>query len=258
MPDASIIGASGIRRDPAAREQAKQILWQQHSGPGRERQPNLYAILDAARDKQIYPVLQRLARTEQILGLYQGHAATELAAVAPYLVNFGITDRVFDWVWEHGWGENWGIFLWSLVSPDTLRAHFRRLTMVQDDGGARLLFRFYDPRVLGAFLPTCDAAQLREMFGPVQRLMLEQDAGRTLVSFRVVEQVGSVQPGSLPPAGAATTALGDMRATISGSAATKRPLRLVEDSWVLDRAEAGQPGRQAAGSQPASEATGQC
>ncbi|HVC59660.1 MAG TPA: DUF4123 domain-containing protein [Acetobacteraceae bacterium] len=161
--------------------------------PGQGRQPYLYAILDAARDKRIYPELRRLARTEQVLGLYQGRTASELAAVAPYLVGLGTTDRVFDWLWDQGWGESWGVFVWSLVSPDTLRAHFRRLTMVRSDAGARLLFRFYDPRVLGAFLPTCDAAQLDEIFGPVQRFMLEQDAGRAMVSFRAGGEVGSGQ-----------------------------------------------------------------
>jgi hypothetical protein len=239
MPDASIMEATAIRRDPAVRERAKQILWQLHTAPQRERQPYLYAILDAARDKRIYPVLGRLARTEQILGFYQGRAATELAAVAPYLVNLGTTDRVFDWLWEEGWGESWGIFLWSLVSPDTLRTHFRRLTMVHDHSGARLLFRFYDPRVLGAFLPTCDAAQLREMFGPVQRFMLEQDAGRTVVSFRVLEQVGGG-----PSAGSATAVRDGARATISNGDGAARSLRLVEDAWQLDSADGGQQGRQ--------------
>lgn len=177
--------AGAIRRDPAARERAIRCLWQVDSAAERGRQPYLYAVLDAARDDGIYPELRRLASTEQILGLYQGRAATELAAVAPYLVCLGSTDRVFDWLWGQGWGESWGIFLWSLVAPDTLRAHFRRLTMVRSDDGKRLLFRFYDPRVLGAFLPTCDAAQLSEMFGPVQRFMLEQEAGGAIVSFRL-------------------------------------------------------------------------
>ena len=184
MPDAVPMEAATLRGDAGAKERAKRFLWQMDIGPPRERQAYLYAILDAARDKRIYPTLRRLARTEQVLGLYQGRSATELAAVAPYLVCLGITDRVFDWLWDEGWGESWGVFLWSLVSPDTLRAHFRRLTMVRNDAGERLLFRFYDPRVLGEFLPTCDAAQLREMFGPVQRFMLERDGGREIASFR--------------------------------------------------------------------------
>jgi Domain of unknown function (DUF4123) len=148
MPDAEFKQPAEIRRDPAARERAIQSLWQLDGRPERGRQPYLYAILDAARDKRIYPELRRLARTQQVLGLYQGRAASELAAVAPYLVGLGTTDRVFDWLWEQGWGESWGIFLWSLVAPDTLRAHFRRLTVVRSDAGERLLFRFYDPRVL--------------------------------------------------------------------------------------------------------------
>lgn len=184
MPDGDTLDAAGVRRAPAAKERAKRLLWQLEDRPGRERQGYLYAILDAARDERIYPGLRRLERTDQVLGLYQGRAATELAAVGPYLVSLGTKDRVFDWLWEQGWGDNWGIFLWSLVSPETLRAHFRRLTMVRDAQGKRLLFRFYDPRVLGAFLPTCDAAQMNEIFGPVRSFMLEEAAGSAIASFQ--------------------------------------------------------------------------
>jgi hypothetical protein len=56
--------------------------------------------------------------------------------------------------------------------------------MVRTDAGQRLLFRFYDPRVLGPFLPTCDAAQLREMFGPVTAYMTESPDGNAVLSFR--------------------------------------------------------------------------
>ncbi|HEY2399507.1 MAG TPA: S1 RNA-binding domain-containing protein, partial [Steroidobacteraceae bacterium] len=39
--------------------------------------------------------------------------------------------------------------------------------------GKRLLFRFYDPRVLRPFLPSCEAGQMREMFGPVEHFAVE-------------------------------------------------------------------------------------
>ena len=91
---------------------------------------------------------------------------------------------MFDWIWEFGWGENWGVFLWSLVAVDALRSHFRRLTMVQGPHGGRMLFRFYDPRVLREFLPMCDAAQLREMFGPVAAYMVEAPQGDAIITFR--------------------------------------------------------------------------
>ena len=39
-----------------------------------------------------------------------------------------------------------------------------------------LYFRYYDPRVLRAWLPTCDPAQLAEFFGPVEFFIAEDEA----------------------------------------------------------------------------------
>ncbi len=186
MSETAIPTVTEIRSDPEARQRAISCLWQLNRMPGGQRRPYLYAILDAARDERIYPGLRRLAATEEILCLYQGRGAAELATVAPYLVCLGTGNRVFDWLWEQGWGESWGIFHWSQVSPRTLREHFRRLTVVQTENGQRLLFRFYDPRVLRVFLPTCDQAQLHDMFGPIHAFMVEGDDGRSVISFRVL------------------------------------------------------------------------
>lgn len=186
MSETAALTTAGVRLEPQAKQQATRLLWQMHSMPGGHRQPYLYSILDAARDERIYPGLRRLAATEEIICLYQGPTATELATVAPYLVCLGTGDRVFNWLWDEGWGESWGIFVWSLVSPQQLRTHFRRLTMVSTEGGQRLLFRFYDPRVLRDFLPTCDASQCQELFGPVTRFAYEAEFGRAVVLSTVL------------------------------------------------------------------------
>jgi hypothetical protein len=183
MPDSAAARRETIRQDMRVRERAIRLLWQLDEAARQPRQDNLYAVLDAARDPRIYPGLRRLANTDQVLPLYQGAAATELAAVAPYLVGLGTTDRVFDWIWREGWGESWGIFVWSLGTTEALRAHFRRLTMVRTEDGRRLLFRFYDPRVLLPFLQTCDAGQLTEMFGPVDHFLLETSDGTGVGDF---------------------------------------------------------------------------
>jgi Domain of unknown function (DUF4123) len=176
--------AAGIRRDQAARRRASLLLWQQEAVPEQPRQAHLFAIVDAARDRSIYAGLQHLAAWHAIMPLYQATEAGNLAAVGPYLICLGQTDEIFDWIWENFWGDAWGIFLWSPASAEALWAHFRRHMLARTTDGERLVFRFYDPRVLLPFLPTCTAAQLRDFFGPVEHFSLEDDDGAALVTLR--------------------------------------------------------------------------
>ena len=176
--------AAGIRRDRAARRRASLLLWHQEAAPDQPRQGHLFAIVDAARDRSIYAGLQRFAAWHEIVPLYQGAAAGNLAAVGPYLICLGQTDEIFDWIWENFWGDGWGIFLWSPASVEALRAHFRRHLLARTTDGERLVFRFYDPHVLLPFLPTCTAAQLRDFFGPIEHFALEDDDGAALVTLR--------------------------------------------------------------------------
>jgi hypothetical protein len=66
-----------------------------------------------------------------------------------------------------------------------LRRHLRRLLQVRTEARETLFFRYYDPRVLRAFLPTCDRAQLAEFFGPIQRFDLEETDSAKLRRFRL-------------------------------------------------------------------------
>jgi hypothetical protein len=165
-----------------ARATALFHLWCENiRGAGHD--PELYALLDAARDPAIYRGLQGFAATEDIVCLYQGPTAAEMAAVAPYLVRIGPRTDVFDWLWDEGWGESWGIFIWSVATIEQLRAHFRKLTKVRTEDGKVLLFRFYDPDVLSIFLPTCTPAQIEEMFGPVMRFFMEASDGAAIEEY---------------------------------------------------------------------------
>jgi hypothetical protein len=55
---------------------------------------------------------------------------------------------------------------------------------VKTEQGKMLYFRFYDPRVLRIFLPTCDAMQLRELFGDaIDSFILEDEDPAFAIRF---------------------------------------------------------------------------
>ncbi len=63
---------------------------------------------------------------------------------------------------------HWGILLRSTAPLAAVRQHLRRFLVVGTHDGGELYFRFYDPRVLSVFLPTCSAEQLDIFFGPIE------------------------------------------------------------------------------------------
>jgi len=47
-----------------------------------------------------------------------------------------------------------------------------------------LIFRYYDPRVLRAYLPTCSPAELNTFFGPVTAFITEGENPGEILEFR--------------------------------------------------------------------------
>ena len=115
--------------------------------------------------------------------LYRGGSDASLSAVAPYIFRFGDSQSFSTWYMESGWGDSWGVLLkCSLPMPEVHR-HFRKFLLVKTEDDRELYFRFYDPRVLRIFLPTCDAAQIREFFGPVDYFVLEDEDPASAMRF---------------------------------------------------------------------------
>jgi hypothetical protein len=130
-----------------------------------------YAILDAARDKVIYPKIVNSGIKS--ICLYHGTKSVELATVAPYLVLLERDTPFTDWLLNQGWGKSWGIFLKTSETLEKLQQHFRQFLMVYNEDGKLLYFRFYDPRVFRVYLPTCNEAELKTVFGPVTYFLTE-------------------------------------------------------------------------------------
>ncbi|MBK1839038.1 DUF4123 domain-containing protein [Azospirillum sp. YIM B02556] len=164
-------------------------LWPQgapYGGPERDGRA-LYMIVDAARDPGLYPGLLAREEETEMRALYQGDTASDLAEVAPYLVQLPRGSAVADWLVGEGWGRGWGVLLQADGDIDAVRRHLRKFTIVNDGKGTTYLFRFYDPVVLGSFLPISDAAQRAALFGPGIRFLVEDAGADALVLFEAVD-----------------------------------------------------------------------
>lgn len=153
-------------------------LWRPGAGGG---SPEVYLLLDGARDDRVLPLIRRHWIDHRCL--FRGRLAPELAAAAPYLVSLGPRSTVTRALVAKGWHRSWGVFLRSPAILQDLVRHFRQFLRVRDEAGREFFFRFYDPRVLRVYLPTCTAGELRAFFGPVELFSLEGDEEDTMLEL---------------------------------------------------------------------------
>jgi hypothetical protein len=142
---------------------------------------NLWMILDGARDRRIY---SDLLNSHLIYScLYSGEVPFELEVAAPHLVQLEYEDKSTRTLIQRSWGRSWGVFLRSDARMERLRRHLRTMLVVRSWRGERLLFRYYDPRILRVYLPTCTQQELKSVFGPVQQFYTEAESCDALTRF---------------------------------------------------------------------------
>ena len=146
----------------------------------------LYAVLDGARSPAVTRTLMQWARG--CVCLYEGPVPRELLAVAPYLVHLRRDADSTRELLEKAWGQSWGIFVATPASLGDLRRHFRKFLQVEDEQHRRLYFRYYDPRVLRGYLPTCNRRELQTLFGPVERYLVESPRGDALLGYALTPE----------------------------------------------------------------------
>lgn len=141
---------------------------------------NVFAVLDGA---SIPNLLNRLGQdAPQHVCLYRGELESDLKAAAPYLVQMSPSSEFTHWLLLEGWGNHWGIFATSPAGLHTLRKHFRTFLLVKGPDSKTFYFRYYDPRVLRLYLPSCNEAETKAVFGPVCRYVAEdRDPSKALL-----------------------------------------------------------------------------
>lgn len=144
----------------------------------------VYAVIDGASVKGLLKQLRK--HKPQNCCLFIGDLHPEIVQTAPYLVLIEEGSPFTDWIIE-AWGKHFGIF--ALASKDLrfkeIRKHFRKFLLVCDTEGRKLYFRYYDPRVLQVYLPTCNSEETQILFGPLESYVVEGSEANTIVHFWV-------------------------------------------------------------------------
>ena len=155
---------------------------------------NSFAVIDGASVQGLLDKLYGLQ--PEFACLYRGELAPDMAEVAPYLVRLEPATEFADWLVSEGWGKHWGVFALAHAGFREMRRHFRSFLTVYDPEGKPLLFRYYDPRVLRVYLPTCDARELATVFGPVAAYLLEGEDPSEMLRFELTS--GALQRRAQP------------------------------------------------------------
>lgn len=135
----------------------------------------VFALLDAARDTGVLKLLE--TGDCPYACLYTRQAAATYRAYAPYLVQLSRGTRVLKTLLTRAWGHGIGYFVGTHSDGETLSTHLRKFLFVElPHTGRQAYFRFYDPRVMRSFLPTCTGEQLDDLLRDQLAWLLIEDA----------------------------------------------------------------------------------
>ncbi len=143
---------------------------------------DMWMIVDAARDRQIFGLLLECFYSQHSC-LFAGPIAPQLQVAAPYLVQLSYDDKKTQKFIQMAWGNSWGVFVKCNVRLEVLRRHLRTFLLARDEDGNQLMFRYYDPRILRIYLPTCRIGELETVFGPIERFLMEGNTSDALLEF---------------------------------------------------------------------------
>lgn len=106
--------------------------------------------------------------------LFESPLAPHLDHVAPQLASIDPDSGYLD-LWAEHLGRSAGILLITSEPPGALRSHLREIFLASDEEDFQYSFRYYDPRVLRVYLPTCTGEEVQEFFGPIRRILVEAE-----------------------------------------------------------------------------------
>lgn len=141
---------------------------------------HLYGVADSARDTWL-PTVALDTFQRPIQSLFDSDDP-ELLDAGPFLIE--INDH-FDFLetWLEEIGKSSGVLLTSSADFASVRAQLIENFNGCDESGATFFFRFYDPRVLRDYLPTCTPSERKAFFGPIDALLVEDESGTLYLRY---------------------------------------------------------------------------
>ncbi len=118
--------------------------------------------------------------------LFRGELPFDLAEAAPYLVKLEKDNKFSDWLLNESVEEPCCIYAQTTVIDDfiQLRKHFRSFLRVKSPEGKNLLFRYYDPRVMKTYLPTCTPEDNEILFNGIESYLIFNDEDKKFKTYR--------------------------------------------------------------------------
>ena len=141
----------------------------------------LYAIVDAAQDDKLHDLVFAALFPNC---LFATDTVSPVGRAAPYMVPVQHAERLMNEWRARGRGRNWGVFVRADIPIPRLLQRLRILNLATLPDGRTVLFRWWDPRVLRVFLPTCSGEQLAPFFDGPQAFLCEAETGEALLGFR--------------------------------------------------------------------------
>jgi hypothetical protein len=142
---------------------------------------NLFAVVDTARDPRLYELVHTALGP---VCLFAGQLAPAIRKTAPYLVPLHNAEELLNAWRKDGCGQSWGIFLRSSRETPSVRRHLRNFLLAKLPDDQEVLFRWWDPRVLRIYLPTCEDDDLMSWFKEVDEFICETNNRGEFEAFR--------------------------------------------------------------------------
>ncbi len=123
-----------------------------------------YAVIDLASTQSLRPIITAL-KPAAAEPLFARSFAPELLEVGPWLVRLSKTSEIARALTRMGADVHWGYFIYTTVDIALLCQSLRRFNLARiPDMPDKMLFRYWDPRVMRVFLEVASHEQRARLF----------------------------------------------------------------------------------------------